>query len=52
MRKLLECCNCPNWLVTRLTKPTYEDVKLAIYRLDIDKIEELLHKGAPTHQKG
>lgn len=52
MRKILECCNCPTRIIIKLTKPTYDDIKLAIYRLEIDRVKDLLHQGAPTHDKG
>lgn len=51
MRKFLESFRCPQSLIARLTSPTFEDIKLAIWKQDIEKISQLLAEGAATHKK-
>lgn len=52
MRKFLEFFHCPPSLIAKFTVPGFEEIKLAIWKQEIDRISQLLAEGAPTHQKG
>lgn len=38
MRKFLEFFNCSDSLITKLTKPSFEEIKVAIWKQEMDKM--------------